>query len=76
MKNIQLTANHVGSRYECDQMLDFIVNYNVKPQIEVYQIADCQIAFDSLIHGKPKFPKFRNVLETASFMQSFTPRDY
>ncbi|CAG9327734.1 unnamed protein product [Blepharisma stoltei] len=72
-KNINLTANPVGSRWEGDQMLEFCRVHDVYPLVEEYKFADCQAAVNSLAHGVPHYPKFRNVMETASFMETFTP---
>jgi len=73
MKNLTLTANPVGSRWEGEQMLDYVRVHNIYPQCEVYRFADTQTAVNSLAFGNPHFPKYRNVLEMGSFMETFTP---
>lgn len=73
MKNLTLTANPVGSRWEGEQMLEYTRIHNVYPQCEVYKFADAQQSVNSLAHGNPHYPRYRNVLETGSFMETFTP---
>lgn len=71
--NKSLHGGSVASRANIREMVDFCVTHDVKPMTELYPFADAQSAFDRLAHGTPQFPRYRVVLETESFFQSFTP---
>jgi len=71
--NKQLYGGAVASRANIREMIDFCATHGVKPFTETYAFADAQVAFNSLAHGTPHFPRYRAVLETESFFQTFTP---
>lgn len=73
LKNIKLTANPVGSRQQGREMLDFCAQHSILPETEVYKFENAQDAVNSLAHGIPHYPKYRAVMETASYFQHFTP---
>lgn len=74
MKQQELIGSSVGSRLDIEDMLSFIKLHNIQPLVEVYPFADTQAAVNSLAHSNPKAPKYRNVIETASFFKTFTPK--
>lgn len=74
MNQQELIGSSVASRLEIEEMLSFIKLQNIQPLIDVYPFADTQTAVNSLAFGNPKPPKYRNVVETASFFKTFTPR--
>jgi uncharacterized zinc-type alcohol dehydrogenase-like protein len=74
MNNLKLTCNPVGSRKQARDMLDFCALHDVLPVVEVYPFDKAQDALNSLAHGTPHFPKYRAVLETASYFEHFTPQ--
>ena len=71
MNQQELSSSFVGSRLEIQEMIDFIKFNDIKPQVDVYPFEDMQKAINSLAYGDPKPPKYRNVVETASFMKTF-----
>ena len=73
MNQQELHGSQVGSRLSVEDMLEYTRVSGVHPIVEVYPFSDTQAAVNSLAHGNPHFPKYRNVLETASFFKTFTP---
>jgi uncharacterized zinc-type alcohol dehydrogenase-like protein len=74
MNQQELAGNFVGSRQEIEDMLEFARFNEISPQVEVYKFEDMQKAINSLAYGNPRPPRFRNVVETASFFQCFKPK--
>lgn len=74
MSQQKLVGSTVASRLDIEDMLNFMKLHSVKPLVDVYPFADTQSAVNSLAFGRPKPPKYRNVVETASFFKTFTPR--
>lgn len=74
MNNLKLTSNPVGSRKQCRDMLEFSALHNILPEVEVYPFEKAQDAVNSLAKGIPHFPRYRAVLETASYFEKFTPK--
>jgi alcohol/geraniol dehydrogenase (NADP+) len=74
MSQQQLHGSYIGSRVEIESLIEFTRINNIHPITEVYPFAETQAAITSLAEGIPHYPKYRNVLETASFFKSFTPR--
>jgi D-arabinose 1-dehydrogenase-like Zn-dependent alcohol dehydrogenase len=72
--SIKLTANPVGSRNQGRDMLDFCARHSILPEVEIYPFERAQDAVNSLAHGRPHAPKYRAVMETASFFKTFTPK--
>mmetsp|Transcript_701 Transcript_701/g.1340 ORF Transcript_701/g.1340 Transcript_701/m.1340 type:complete len:377 (+) Transcript_701:463-1593(+) len=73
MNSLSLHSNASASSSRTREMVDFATLHNIAPMTETYAFADAQLAFDSLAHGRPHAPRYRNVLETESFFQTFTP---
>jgi uncharacterized zinc-type alcohol dehydrogenase-like protein len=74
MNQQTLVGSSVASRLDIEDMLSFMKLQNVRPLVEVYPFADTQSAVTSLALGTPRAPKYRNVVETASFFKTFKPR--
>lgn len=74
MNQQELHGSIVASRVEIEEMLEFSRLHNISVATEIYPFADTQAAVNTLAHGNPHYPKYRNVLETASFFKTFTPR--
>jgi D-arabinose 1-dehydrogenase-like Zn-dependent alcohol dehydrogenase len=74
MNQQELTSTLVGSRLEIESMLDFMRFNEISPQVEVYKFEDMQKAINSLAYGDPRPPRYRNVVETASFFKTFKPK--
>jgi D-arabinose 1-dehydrogenase-like Zn-dependent alcohol dehydrogenase len=70
----QIYGSVVASRLEIEDLIEFTRINNVHPITQVYPFAETQAAVTSLAEGIPHYPKYRNVLETASFFTTFTPR--
>lgn len=73
--NLSIHGNAVASRAHVREMVDFATLHNIRPMTEEYPFAEAQRGFNSLAHGTPHFPRYRAVIETESFFQSFTPAE-
>ena len=71
--NINLKHSLVASVLEYEQMLDFAGRHKILPKVSVYPFAETQAGYNSLALGQPNFPRYRNVIETESFLKTFTP---
>ncbi|OMJ89898.1 hypothetical protein SteCoe_7887 [Stentor coeruleus] len=72
-KNLTIKGSAAGSRLETEKMIEFSARHSVYPKSEVYKFSDFNLALDSLARGIPRAPRYRAVLETASFFENFTP---
>jgi D-arabinose 1-dehydrogenase-like Zn-dependent alcohol dehydrogenase len=71
--NKSIHGGSVASRANIRELIDFSVTHGVKCYSEIYPFAEAQRGFDSLSHGNPHFPRYRAVMETESYLQTFTP---
>ena len=74
MSQQTLVGSTVASRLDIEDMLNFVSLHKIKPLVEVYPFSDTQLAVNSLANGTPKAPKYRNVIETASFFKTLESR--
>lgn len=72
-KNLTIKGSAAGSRLETEKMIEFSARHSVYPKSEVYKFSDFNLAMDSLAKSIPRAPRYRAVLETASFFENFTP---
>lgn len=74
MRQQELHGSEVGPRMVIEDMLEFVRLHNIVPDVDIYPFADTQSAVNSLFSGSPKWPRYRNVIETKDFFNTFTPR--
>jgi uncharacterized zinc-type alcohol dehydrogenase-like protein len=74
MNQQTLVGSAVASRLDIMDMVEFIRLNKIKPMVDLYPFADIQLGINSLAYGTPRPPKYRNVVETASFFRTLETR--
>ncbi|OMJ82795.1 hypothetical protein SteCoe_16391 [Stentor coeruleus] len=72
-KDLTVKGSAAGSRSEIESMLEFCGLHSIYPKSEIYQFGNARAAIDSLGASIPRAPRYRAVLETASYFDIFTP---
>lgn len=72
-KDLTVKGSAAGSKLEIDSMLEFSALHSIYPKSEIYSFANARAAIDSLGSSIPRAPRYRAVLETASYFETFTP---
>ena len=75
LKELTIKASSIGSRLETQAMLEFCTLHSIYPRSEVYQLTEADKAIQSVALGRPKAPRYRAVFDTASFFETFTPKN-
>lgn len=73
LRNLSIKGSAAGSMDDMASMIEFCDLHKINCKSEVYKFADARLAIESLGLSKPRAPRYRAVLETASFFQNFTP---
>ena len=73
MNQLTIKASAAGSRIDMHDMIDFCCFHSIYPKSEIYSLNDAQAAIDALGKGIPRAPRYRAVIDTASYFEKFTP---